>query len=218
MDKEKLKARNREEIGSAASRRLRRAGELPAVLAGAGKEAMPVAVSTHDFEFLQQGGTRVVTLDFGAQKVEALIREVQYDPMGENVIHVDFDRTVAGQTVEVEVRIEFFGEPVGVAAGGVFQARIDTVTVTCLPGAIPESLEVDVRELEIGGEVRVSDLDVPEGVEMDLAPEEILAVVALPELIEEEEEAEEVEVAPEGEEGEPEVIGKKKEQEEEEKD
>ena len=207
MANEKLKARNREEIGSSASRRLRRAGELPAILGGAGKDPESLAVPLREFELAQFAGVRIVTLDFGKKKVEALIKDVQLDPLGEHVMHVDFDRVVAGQTVDVEVRLEFFGE--AEESGTVLQVRVDTVTVTCLPGSIPDHIEVDVREMELGDEIRLKELTLPEGVTLVTDEEEVCVVLAAAEAPPEEEE-EEVEVAAEDQ-AEPELIGKKKE-------
>jgi large subunit ribosomal protein L25 len=213
MEKGILKARTREEIGSAASRRLRRAGELPAVLGGGGKEAAALAVQAFEFEQAHGAGNRIVTLDFGKEKVDALIKEIQLDPLGESVVHVDFDRVVAGQTVDVEVRLEYFGEPED--TNTVLQTRLDTVTVTCLPGKIPSHVEVDVREMQIGDEIRLKELTYPSGVKLVTDEEEICVVLAAAEAPPEEEEEEVVEAAAEDQ-AEPEVIGKKKEDEEEE--
>ncbi|MHC4861901.1 MAG: 50S ribosomal protein L25, partial [Planctomycetota bacterium] len=194
---------------------LRRAGELPAALGGGGEESTALAVPSHEFELLHVAGARVVTLQLGKKKVEALIRDIQYDPLGEYVMHVDFDRVVAGQTVEVQVRLETFGEAAGVAAGGVLQTRIESVTVACLPGVIPEHIEVDVQALEVGDGIRAGELVLPEGVTLVSDPADLCLAVTAAEAPPEEEE-EEVEAPVEEEEGEPEVIGKKKEEEQEE--
>lgn len=206
-----LSARTREPGGSRNARRLRREGEVPALLSGLGEEPVAVAVPAHEFDLLQSHGAQLINLDLGDEQVEVLVREVQYDPFGQDVLHIDFDRVQRGQELELEVPLVFFGDPVGVAEGGIFQTRHDSVNVRCLPRAIPENLELDVTELAIGDEVRAKDIVMPEGVALaDVDPEETLALISAPV----EEEAEEEEAVEEAA-AEPEVITAKKEEEEE---
>jgi large subunit ribosomal protein L25 len=208
MDTELLTARLREESGSRAARRLRRAGEIPAILIGQGKEPVQVAVPSFQFAKILRERTQLVTLDLGEERVEALVREVQFDTFGEKVLHVDFDRVTRGEELELEVPIEFFGDPAGSAEGGVFETRRNSLEIVCLPSAIPEKIEVDVTGLEIGAEILARDLTLPEGVTLvGDTEEDVIAVLAAPE-IEVEEEAEEAE------EGEPEILTEKKSDEE----
>lgn len=158
---------------------------------------MPVAVPTHDMEVVHHKGAHLVTLDFGQEQVSALIREVQFDTLGKHMLHVDFDRIRAGEKVEVEVELTFFGHPTG--EGAVFQVLFDQLRVRCLPGAIPDRIEADVRNLKKGEEIRVKDLSLPEGVEfVGIKSDEIVAIFA--------EVREQVEVPVEVTEVEPEVL------------
>jgi large subunit ribosomal protein L25 len=151
-----------------------------------------------------------VTIETGEESLEALIREVQFDTFGDNVLHVDFEEIERGITIQVEIKLEFFGEPAGVSDGGIFQAHMDTLTVSCMPRHIPGDIEVDVRELAAGSDIRIKDIILPENVTVEgLDPEEIVATVSLPALEEEEEEAEVEEGTSSAE---PEVINKGKEE------
>lgn len=203
-----MKARNREETGSAASRRLRRAGELPGLLAGLGAEPRSIAVGMHEFDQAQEAGARIVSLDLGTEQIEAFIREIQWDPYGAKILHVDFDRVDRTKLLEVDVAIVTFGEAEGVAAGGVLEIYIDTVTVTCLPGSIPEHLEVDVTRLGLGDDIRMRDVPLPEGVTVELDDDEVVMRVVEPEV---EEGEEELEGALDEGSAEPEVISRGKE-------
>jgi large subunit ribosomal protein L25 len=216
METTKLTVRSREERGSAAARRMRREGELPANLTGLGMDPLALAIPEHAFELAQQHGARLVELDFDGEQVEALIREIQYDTFGDRILHVDLDRIARGHKLEVETPFDFFGTPAGADSGGIFQVLMDTVTVECLPSAIPENIEVDVRKLEIGDEIRIRDVLFPEGVvPVDTEEDELVALVSEPQAADEEaEEGLELEEAAEG----PAVIGEEDEGETKEED
>jgi len=206
-----LKTRTRTELGSRASRRLRRAGELPALLSGSGEAPVSLAVATAEFLVYQRTAAQLVDLELEGEKVEVLVRDLQFDALGDKILHIDFDRVTRGQELELTVPITFFGEPKGAIEGGNFQTHLDNVNVRCLPRAIPEFIEVDVRDLDIGDEVRLRDLVLPEGVTLvSEEGEEMVALVGAPAAAEEEEEllGEEAGV-------EPEVLTAKKEKEEE---
>jgi large subunit ribosomal protein L25 len=209
MDELKINARAREERGSAASRRLRRAGEVPGILATAGQEPVPLAVTTQEFEKVLRSGAQLVKMRLGEEELEVLVREIQWDAMGDNMLHVDFDRVVRGEKLTLEIPLEFFGEAAGVAEGGVFQTHLNTINVECLPRAIPDMVEIDVTALEIGGEIRARDITLPEGVELYEIEPDTLIVNVTAQVVEEEEaeEGEEVEAGTE-----PEVISEKKEE------
>ncbi len=206
-----LKARMREERGSTAAKRMRREGELPANIAGLGKDPRAVAISEHAFEKLYRSGAQLITIEMPDETLEALIREIQLNAFGDKVLHIDFEEIQRGVTIQVEVPLVFFGEPIGVTEGGNFQTILDRLTVSCLPRNIPESIEVDVRELAAGTNLIVGDISMPEGVTLeDTEPEEIVAMVNLA-VTEEVEEGEVEEGAEAG--SQPEVITKGKEEE-----
>ncbi len=207
MDELKIMARTREERGSAASRRLRRAGEVPGILATQGQEPVPLAVGAHEFHKVLRSGAQLVTMHLGQEELEVLVREVQWDTFGEKMLHIDFDRVVRGEKLQVEIPLEFYGEPIGAAEGGVFQTHVNSINVECMPRAIPDSIEVVVSELEVGDEIRAKDIVLPEDVELaGLDPETLIVNVSAQAG---EEEAVEGEEAEDG--AEPEVLTEKKE-------
>ena len=103
MDELKIMARTREERGSAASRRLRRAGEVPGILATQGQEPVPLAVGAHEFDKVLRSGAQLVTMHLDKEELEVLVREIQWDTFGEKLLHIDFDRVVRGEKLQVEI-------------------------------------------------------------------------------------------------------------------
>ena len=207
-EKATLKAELRETTGKGAARRMRRDGKIPAVVYGRGEETRPLTLDAHDFQVLVKEHSLDTTLvdleiDGEGEPVQTLVVEVQAHPYKPEVLHVDFQQIHAGERVTVEVPINLVGTPEGVREGGVLQHVMHVVELSCAVEAIPEAFEVDVSELTIGDSIQISELVVPEGVELHVDPSRTICTVAAPtilELPEEEEEAVEPELI--GEEGE----------------
>jgi large subunit ribosomal protein L25 len=180
---------------------MRREGRIPAVVYGRGEETFPLSLDAHEFEMLVKNhslDTTLVELQIQgaggkkANKVRTLVVEVQSHPYKPQVLHVDFQQIHAGEKVTVEVPISLIGTAEGVREGGVLQHVMHVVEVVCDVDQIPESFQVDVSGLAIGEGIHISDMDVPEGVELLVDPERTICTVAAPtilELPEEEEEA-----------------------------
>ena len=208
-EKATLKAELRETTGKGAARRMRREGKIPAVVYGRGEETRPLTLDAHDFQVLVKEhslDTTLVDLDIDGDggPIQTLVVEVQAHPYRPEVLHVDFQQIHEGEMVTVEVPINLLGTPEGVREGGVLQQVMHVVELDCAVEAIPEDFEVDVSELLIGDSIHISDLTVPEGVELHVDPSRTICTVAAPtilELPEEEEEVEEPELI--GEDGEP---------------
>lgn len=208
-----ISAEPRTETGKSASRRYRREGKIPAVVYGRGEETRPVTVDAHDFQTLVKEhplDTTLVDLEIGGkgkkkgETVQTLVVEIQSHPYKPEVLHVDFQHIHAGERVTVEVPINLTGTPEGVREGGVLQHVMHVVELDCAVEQIPEAFEVDVSELLIGDSVHISDLDVPEGVDLHVDPDRTVCTVAAPTILELPEEEEEEVLEPEliGEEGE----------------
>ncbi|MFO7894792.1 MAG: 50S ribosomal protein L25/general stress protein Ctc [Longimicrobiales bacterium] len=203
-----LKAERRETTGGGAARRMRRDGKIPAVVYGRGEETRPLTLDAHDFQVLVKHhslDTTLVDLDIEGEgePVQTLVVEIQAHPYKPEVLHVDFQQIHAGEMVTVEVPINLVGTPEGVREGGVLQQVMHVVELDCAVEAIPEDFEVDVSELLIGDSVHISDLHVPEGVEIHVDPSRTVCTVAAPTILElPEEEEEELEPELIGEEGE----------------
>jgi large subunit ribosomal protein L25 len=155
-------------------------------------------------------GARVVDLQADGKTEKALIREVQWDHLGKDILHVDFARVAADERIVVPVRIELRGTAPGVAQGGVLDQPLHTLEVECLALSVPESIRVNVGALQVGGAIHVRDLVLPPDVKAMADPDAIVIHVTAPKV-----EAEAA-VAPAAETAEPEVIGRQREAKEEE--
>lgn len=203
---EPLVAEHREETGTAASRRLRRGGLIPAVLYGHKSDSLALTLRADQVHTVLRRGARLVDVEHDGKSEKALLREVQWDTFGQEVLHVDLTRVSAGERITVEVQIELRGTSPGVREGGRLDHLMHAVEVECLATAIPESLRVSVNDLELNQSVTVADLELLPDVVVQAKPDSV--VVQVTEVQEEaEEEAEHAPV-------EPELIRKEKEEEE----
>lgn len=206
MEQIPLAATSREGAGKGAARRLRAAGEVPAVIYGAGKEADMLSVAQRDLEKVLRSVTGSIA--FLALKVDegsprtAILQQLQTDPLGRKLLHVDFYEVRPDQKLTLDVALVYVGEAKGAGEGGVLSIAEHTLTVQGTVGDIPDSIEVDVTELEIDDAIYLRDLTMPEGVEA-VADDELMLVAVNPPALPEEEPEEEGEG--EGEEGEEEA-------------
>lgn len=203
---EVLNVEPRETLGKRNARRLREAGKVPVVLYGHGEQNVSLAAAADQVQAVIRHGARVVDLT-GAVSEKAFIRELQWDTYGLEVLHVDFTRVSADEKVEVELAIELRGEAPGVKDGGVVAQLVHEISAECLVTSIPDKLHLSINELKLGDELTASDIELPPGVTLLSEPDEVIVHCAEPKA-----EAEEESVA-EG--AEPEVIGRKAEEEEE---
>lgn len=205
MDRVKLEVRSRDEVGRKGARAAREAGEIPGVIYRSGGDAIPIAV---DAKALRQavsgsGGLHAlmdVTVDSSRTPKAAIIKDLQLDAVRDRVVHIDFHEIPLDQKISTQVPVHLTGQAAGVNMGGVLSQPTHQLNVSVLPTEIPELIEVDVSGLEIGDSVRLSEISIPDGVELLDDPETtMLASVSAP--IAEEELEPEVEEGAEGEEG-----------------
>jgi len=216
-----LNADARDSKGKGAARSLRSQGQVPAVIYGHGRDPQPLALNARDLDKMLshiQAESTVIEVTVGGHTAKTLIREIQRHPIKRQILHVDFQALVAGEKVTVSIPIVLLGIPEGVRLeGGVLDQTLREIEIEVDPSNIPDHVEYDVTNMVIGDSVHISDLKVPEGVEVIDDPETSVAVLAAPRAVIEETPA--VAEAVEGEAGavaEPEVIGRGKEDEDEE--
>ena len=159
MDEIKLIAQERSDYGRKASRAFREEGLLPANIYGRGKENLTVTVNTKEFTRIFMAGHRIFTLEVGDGKEQSVVKEVQYDNLGSEVIHVDFTRIDITQKITLDVGVEL----IGTVASGMLQFPMKEVKVESLPAGFPASISINVIELKIGDVIRIEDLEVPDG-------------------------------------------------------
>ena len=164
-----LDASIRTDLGKGASRRLRREEKLPGIIYG-GEEA-PVSITLDhnkvnnaaDFEAFY---SHVLTLNLDGKPVEVLVKDMQRHPYKPKIMHIDFQRVIAGEDVHTNVPLHFVNEEksAAVKAGGIAEHHVTEIEVTCQPKDLPEFIEVDMAAVEMGQTVHLSDLTLPAGV------------------------------------------------------
>lgn len=201
-----LKAERRERMGSRYSRRLRDAGQLPAVVYGHGQEPAHVAVNAKETIKAIHEGERVFKLDLDGATDIVLLRDVQFNYLGDEIIHADLSRVSLDEVTHAHVRIKLVGDAKGLKnAGTALVHPNDEVTVECKLRDLPDQIEVSIADLDSGESLTAGQIDLPAGVKLLSDAETVLATItgatkAAPS-------AEEAEV---GGDGSPEVIGEKK--------
>ena len=195
-------ARPRSELGSRANKRLRDTGHIPGVIYGHKEAVVPVTLPKKELTNYLGHGTHLFDLALAGKSEKVLVKEVQYDHLGIEIIHVDFARVSLDEKVEVTVPLELKGTPKGEAEGAVLQQIISELEIECLVTDIPEAIRHNVSEMEKDSVLHISELKLPPGVRVLQDGELIVAMVRE---IQEVAPAEVTEAAA----AEPEVIGRK---------
>jgi|SRR5690606_16476386 large subunit ribosomal protein L25 len=166
-----VKAKKRDSLGTGASRRLRRSGHVPGIVYGGGKDAVSLVFDHKDL-FLQFRNeafhASILKLDVEGKKESVLLRDYQLHPVRNTLVHIDFQRVSATEKVHMKVPLHFINEDIapGIKIGGGLVTRIMTeVDVSCMAKDLPESIVVDMAELDVGQTIHLSQLKLPEGVE-----------------------------------------------------
>jgi large subunit ribosomal protein L25 len=203
-----LTAQSRKETGKGAARTLRSQALIPAVFYGPEVDPVHLCLEYRDLEkLIKTGAGENVIIDLAIETGKstlnhrAMLKEIQLDPVKQTILHVDLYEISMDKKIEVEVPIALTGTARGVTEGGILQQVSRTLEISCLPDNIPDTFELDVSELEIGDSLHVSDLKIPDDIEVLVEEELTVATVVPPtkveeiepEVPEEEEEGEEVE-------------------------
>jgi large subunit ribosomal protein L25 len=207
MERQQLKVAVRERTGKGEGRRLRREGMIPGILYGAGHKTVPVAVNTKELnDALSKAGSINALFDLnigGKETVSVMVKDYQAHVLSREFLHVDFLKIDVTKKIHVDVPIHLVGKAPGVKEGGILEHITRKLEVICLPTSIPEFLEVDVSNLQIGDNLHTHDIKLPAGVEWASSADQTIAAVVAP-AAEEEKPAVAAEVV------QPEVIGEKK--------
>jgi large subunit ribosomal protein L25 len=196
---EVLDVEKREQMGSSATRRLRRDGRVPAVLYGHGEGNEHLSIPAAQVKTLLRHRSKTVELA-GAVKETALVSIVQWDPLGIEVLHLDLIRVNLKELVQVTVAVHRHGDAAGLRQGGLLIDNTHEVEIECSAGQIPEGLVLNVTDLALGGHMTAADLELPEGVSLVTPVDTVIARIEQPKGVAEEE------LTVQG--GEPEVISK----------
>ncbi len=209
MEKELvLKAEVRERMGSKTAERLRAKGRIPAIVYGHKKEPVAISLNAHDFTERIHHGHRLFDIRVGKKTEKMILKDLQYDYLGKDVIHADLMRVDVTELVKITVPIELKGAAKGTHEGGIIEGHLDSLEIECKVTDIPEVIVVSVKEVGVGDAVHAGEIELPEGVKLVSAPSTLLVTCHLVAAAKSTEELEEeMPVAPE-------VIGEAREEEE----
>jgi large subunit ribosomal protein L25 len=193
-----LKAELREQTGSKTVRKVRRQARIPAIMYGHKQEPVALSLDAHNFVEGLHHGHRLMDIQIGKKKEKVIVKELQYDHLGRNIIHADLMRVDVSETVRVDVPIELKGTAAGAHEGGIIEEHADHLEIECKVVDIPEAIVVSVKDVHVDDALHAGDVELPEGVVL-LSPRDTLLVtchtIAAAKTTEELEE--EVPVAPE---------------------
>ncbi len=214
MEKSILEAEVRETGSKQASKLVRNNGRVPGVYYS--KYDAPVHFSVTEKAIkplVYTTETHLVSLKVDGKELDCVIKDIQFDPITDKVVHFDLIGLTSGETFQLEVPVQLHGTPVGIKEGGIVQHLIHKLEIECLPKDIPQRIDVNISELNIGDSIHVKDLNI-ENITFLSSEESVIVSVAHPKVEKEPVEGEEMETEEEN--AEPEVIGKGKGEEEEE--
>src|SRR4051812_5730163 len=206
-----ISAKPRSELGSRANKRLRDSGQIPGVIYGHKEAVVTVTLPKKDVVGHLNRGAHLFDLSVDGKSEKVLVKEVQYDHLGIEVLHVDFARVSLDEKVELTIPLELKGTPKGEAEGGVLTQVLNELEVECLVTDIPDVIRFSVSDMALGDVLHVKDLKLPTGVRV--LQDEDLIVATVKEIVDTEADAAAAAAAEAAASAEPEVIGKKKEDE-----
>ena len=183
---EKLNVDIRKEHGTSAARRTRLQNKVPAVVYHSGIEATPLSVDKTSLNKALRTGQMIFEVNVEDKDQFVLVKEIQYHPVTDEIIHIDFQKVKEDEKISLEVAVRSSGEAQGVKLGGLLVQMLNSVTIKCKPAEIPEFLEIDVTDMEMNTNLFVKDITLPSDVEMLTA--EDIAVVSVQEPKQEKEE------------------------------
>ena len=204
-----LKGEIREHTGSKHAAKIREQGRIPAIMYGHKQEPVTISLDAHNLVEGLHHGHRVVDVQIGRKKETAMFKELQYDHLGKNIIHIDLMRVDVTETVRVTVPIELKGTAKGTQEGGIIEGHANHLEIECKVSDIPETIVVSVKDVGVGDSLHASDAELPAGLTLVSSPSMLLVTCGLVAVAKSTEELEEEEPTA------PEVIGEVKEAEEE---
>jgi len=180
MDKQlRLKAEVRERTGSKATAKLRRQGRIPAIVYGHKQEPVAIWLDAHDFVEELHHGRRLLDVQIDKKPQKVIVKDLQYDYLGKDVIHADLMRVDVTETVTVTVPIELKGTAKGTEEGGIIEVHRDHLEVECKVTDIPESIVVSVKDLDVGDVLHARDIELPDGIRLVSDPETLMVACSL---------------------------------------
>jgi large subunit ribosomal protein L25 len=176
-----IKADSRKDVGKKIARQLRKQGKVPAIIYGEHKESIPISIPLVDLKAIlksEKGENTVLKIHRDEIEVDAMLKEVQYDYLSDQIIHADFLRIDLQKPVITRVPISIQGQPIGVKLeDGIFDFITREIQVKCLATKIPKELKIEVSGLHAGNSIKAEDLELEEGVKLISDPHRVICAV-----------------------------------------
>ncbi len=169
-----LQAELRERIGSKAAAAVRKQGRIPCIVYGHKEDPVAITLDGHDFVEGVHHGHRLMDITINGATEKMLIKELQYDYLGRNIVHVDLMRVDVTEMIEVTVPVELKGTAKGIQEGGIVESHADQLEIECLAIQIPESIVVSIKDLDVDQSIKAGDVKLPEGVKLITPPETLV--------------------------------------------
>lgn len=174
-----LKAEVREHTGSKAVQRVRKQGRIPAIVYGHKQTPVAISLDTHNFVEGLHHGHRLMDVQIGKKKEMMIVKDLQYDYLGKNIIHADLMRVDMTETVKVSVPIELKGTAAGTHEGGIIEEHADHLEIECRVTDIPETIIVSVKDVRVGDALHAGQIELPDGVKLARSPETLVVTCHL---------------------------------------
>ena len=176
-----LKAETRKRTGSGVLKQMRREGSLPSVIYGTGSENLNIKINAKELtDLLAHSASESILVDLeidGGASQPAFLQATQHNPVSGDLLHADFLAVTKGMKITASIPVEVHGEPVGIKSGGVIEQLVRDLEISCSPKDLPERIEASIEHLEVGDSLSLGELEIPEGVEVFLAPDVLVAIV-----------------------------------------
>ena len=176
-----LKAELREHAGSKHAAKVRKQGRIPAIVYGHKQEPVAISLDAHNFVERLHHGQRLLDVHIGKKKEKMIVKDLQYDYLGKNIIHADLMRVSVTEMVKVTVPIELKGTDTakGTHEGGIIEEHADHLEIECMATDIPETIAVSVKEVGVGDALHAGDIELPDGVKLVSLPETLVVTCHL---------------------------------------
>ncbi len=165
-----LKATTRKHTGSKSAAKARKNKQMPAIVYGHKQEPVAISFDSHDFELVLSHGQRVLDVEIDGKNEKLLLKDLQYDHLGKDILHVDLMRVDVTEKVTVSVKIELKGIAVGASEGGILDEHLDHIEIECVVTEIPDTIQVNIKEINVGDSIHARDIELPANVKLVTDP------------------------------------------------
>ena len=177
----KLDIENREVVGKKATKTLRRSGKVPSVLYFKGEEPLSISVNNKALNKAMKSDQRIYEMEINNESQYVMIKEIQYHPVTDEVLHVDFMRVLRSEKMTISVPLILTGKAVGVTEGGILSQSMSQIEISCYPTNVPENIEVNIDSLELNASLSVADVNIDDDEIEIISPDELnVASIAAP--------------------------------------